>query len=55
MVHEGSAHFVQLIQRDCPNAQHVLVVGCGYKGGEVFSLAEALPHAYIEGFDINLM
>lgn len=54
MVHEGSAHFVQLIQRDCPNAQHVLVVGCGYKGGEVFSLAEALPHAYIEGFDINL-
>lgn len=54
MVHEGSGHFVQLLRRDCPSAERILVVGCGYKGGEIFTLAEALPHAFIEGFDINL-
>lgn len=54
MVHEGSAHFAQLLRRDLPNAERILVVGCGYDGGEVFSLAEALPHAFIEGFDIHL-
>jgi SAM-dependent methyltransferase len=54
MVHEGSTHFVHLLQRDSPNAERILVVGCGYNGGEIFSLAEALPHAFIEGFDINL-
>jgi SAM-dependent methyltransferase len=54
MVHEGSAHFAQLLRRDLPNAERILVVGCGYDGGEVFSLAEALPLAFIEGFDIHL-
>lgn len=54
MVHEGSAHFVQLLTRDLPNARRVLVVGCGASGGEVFSLAEALPNVFIEGFDIHL-
>ncbi|MDW8107802.1 MAG: class I SAM-dependent methyltransferase [Armatimonadota bacterium] len=54
MIHEGSAHFAQLVKRDCPSVQHVLVVGCGYAGGEVFSLVEALPNACIEGFDINI-
>lgn len=54
MVHEGGAHFVHLVKHDCPNVRRVLVVGCGYAGSEVFSLAEALPHAFIEGFDIHL-
>jgi SAM-dependent methyltransferase len=54
MVHEGSAHFVQLLTRDLPNARRVLVVGCGASGSEVFSLAEALPNAFIEGFDLHL-
>lgn len=53
MVHEGSAHFVRLVERDIPEADQILVVGCGYDGGEVFSLSQALP-AFIEGFDINL-
>lgn len=53
MVHEGSAHFVKLVERDIPAAEHILVVGCGYDGGEVFSLAEMLS-TFIVGFDIDI-
>lgn len=53
MVHEGSAHFVKLVKRDIPEARRILVVGCGHDGGEIFSLAEALP-SFVEGFDIDI-
>jgi SAM-dependent methyltransferase len=53
MIHEGSGHFQRLIKEHLPQAQRILVVGCGRSGKEVVDLAHALP-AYIEGFDVEL-
>ena len=43
MVHEGSGHFQQLVKQYLPDAQRILVVGCGRLGKEVMDLAQALP------------
>jgi D-arabinose 5-phosphate isomerase GutQ len=43
MVHEGSGHFQRLIKELLPQAQRILVVGCGRSGKEVVDLAQALP------------
>jgi len=43
MIHEGSGHFQRLIKEHLPQAQRILVVGCGRSGKEVVDLAQALP------------